>query len=428
MTQSATKSIPSRHYWDRPNPSPAWRWYLSNATVDGPGLKRWQQWIWWSRPRTTRERFAALLTIATAPLTTTAEAYRLVKESGKDVEHLHGVSRAAQYRSMLSLWLRYGLPPKAYYKYQLYLSERRTHARNYVEEATRLLQVIARRIPTTDDDTVFVDKRAFEVWCKRHSLPSVVTIADFENGQMTRHIDGALPQQSLFSKPTNLRAGMGAHLWQHRDADGISYWSAQPATDLTAAQLEEHLAALSLTEGRPFVLQPCLTNHPTIQSLSKGRLSTVRFMTTRDASTASASPLLAVLRIPVGDSIADNFDAGGIAAPVDLSRGICGKGIRKKANYPLQPVAQHPDTGSTLEGLQLPFWCETVQLALRAHNALSSHMPVIGWDIAILPDGPILIESNHFPCGNLAQMPTGTPLGETHYSRLALSALQKAFL
>jgi hypothetical protein len=151
-------------------------------------------------------------------------------------------------------------------------------------------------------------------------------------------------------------------------------------------------------------------------------------MTTRAEPNHPAKPLLAVLRIPVGDSIADNFDAGGIAAPIDLVQGTCGRGVRKKAKYPLQPVAVHPDTGAELEGLKLPFWNETLALALRAHNALSSQMPVIGWDIAILPEGPILIESNHFPCGNLAQVPTGFPLGETEYAHHVVSLLRKQFL
>lgn len=430
MNQPDSASAPSRHYWDRPNPSPPWRWLLSRAKADGTGLRRWQQWIWWSRPRTARERLTALVTLATAPLTTAIDAYRLLREAGAEVEHTHGMSCAAQYQRMLQLWFAYGVPPKAYYKYQLYLPERAAHARNYVEEATRLLQVIARRIPKAADDNVFVDKRAFEAWCRNHGLPSVFTIADFEDGQTTRHISGNLPMQSLFSKPTNLRAGMGARLWSHKRIDGASYWSgsAETETDLTADQLEAHLASLSQTEGRPFVLQPCLTNHPTIQSLSKGRLSTIRLMTIRGDPSAEARPLLAVLRIPVGDAIADNFDAGGIAVPVDLSQGICGKGVRKKAKFPLQPVSHHPDTGAALDGLGLPFWQDTVRLGLRAHNALSSHMPIVGWDIAILSDGPILIESNHFPCGNLAQMPTGTPLAETEYSRLITTYLRKAFL
>lgn len=159
MNQPDSASAPNRHYWDRPNPSPPWRWLLSRAKADGTGLRRWQQWIWWSRPRTAGERLTALVTLATAPLTTAVNAYRLLHEAGAEVEHTHGPSRAAQYQRMLQLWAAYGLPPKAYYKYQLYLPERAAHARNYVEEATRLLQVIARRIPTAEDDKVFVDKR-----------------------------------------------------------------------------------------------------------------------------------------------------------------------------------------------------------------------------------------------------------------------------
>jgi hypothetical protein len=55
---------------------------------------------------------------------------------------------------------------------------------------------------------------------------------------------------------------------------------------------------------------------------------------------------------------------------------------------------EHPDTGVTFGGRQVPHLGGARELVLRA-AALFPAIPLVGWDIAILPDRPILIEGNH---------------------------------
>ena len=56
-------------------------------------------------------------------------------------------------------------------------------------------------------------------------------------------------------------------------------------------------------------------------------------------------------------------------------------------------IAQHPFTSLVFEDYQIPFWKEANELVLSAHSFLPD-IPTIGWDVAITPDGPILIEGN----------------------------------
>ena len=79
----------------------------------------------------------------------------------------------------------------------------------------------------------------------------------------------------------------------------------------------------------------------------------------------------------------------------------------------------HPDNDVPIAGTQLPFWRDTVQLALRAH-ALLGALPVVGWDVAVLSSGPVLVEGNWNPCIKLLQVATQTPALRTELAACVL--------
>ncbi len=55
------------------------------------------------------------------------------------------------------------------------------------------------------------------------------------------------------------------------------------------------------------------------------------------------------------------------------------------------------NTGQKMVGQCHPFWREVCDLALDAHGKLKD-VVIIGWDIAMTPDGPVIVEMN-FPPG-----------------------------
>jgi hypothetical protein len=46
---------------------------------------------------------------------------------------------------------------------------------------------------------------------------------------------------------------------------------------------------------------------------------------------------------------------------------------------------------------------------------LARGLPLVGWDIAITDDGPVLIEGNMASNPDIAQAPTGIPLSDTPF-------------
>ena len=103
------------------------------------------------------------------------------------------------------------------------------------------------------------------------------------------------------------------------------------------------------------------------------------------------------MRMAIGDNrTVDNLHAGGIAAAVDLDGGTLGPASNLGADSRLGWLDRHPDTGAAITGMQLPRWDEVRAFALRSHRAFADRI-LVGWDIAITPDGPVLVEGNGAP-------------------------------
>lgn len=59
----------------------------------------------------------------------------------------------------------------------------------------------------------------------------------------------------------------------------------------------------------------------------------------------------------------------------------------------MKDVAVHPATGATIVGVQLPYWPEVLALVTKAHESIDN-LHTVGWDVAILESGPVIVEAN----------------------------------
>jgi hypothetical protein len=165
------------------------------------------------------------------------------------------------------------------------------------------------------------------------------------------------------------------------------------------------------------VLQPRLVNHPDLADVNLGALSTLRMVTALDEQ-ERPELIGAVLRMPSrADSPVDNFHAGGIAAPVDVATGRLGAA----SDMGLKPTTRwhdvHPVTGGRIDGRALPYWPEAQVLVVEAHAKLGERV-VIGWDVAILADGPMIVEANGLPDQDILQRIHKAPSGEARLGQL----------
>ncbi len=96
------------------------------------------------------------------------------------------------------------------------------------------------------------------------------------------------------------------------------------------------------------------------------------------------------LRVGMGESIVDNFSAGGISALIDPESGkIYTDGADKKGHK----YEFHPNTGVKFKGFQIPQWDEAVAIVKKAALIVTGNH-YCGWDLAYSVNGWCMVEAN----------------------------------
>jgi len=180
-----------------------------------------------------------------------------------------------------------------------------------------------------------------------------------------------------------------------------------------------------VSRTEPYLVQQRAQNHPLIADLSNGALNTVRMISCLDEQ-EQPEIIGAVLRMAVGRNVTvDNVHAGGIAAPIDLERGLLSRATYMGIDSSEGWIDRHPVTGATITGRALPNWQELCDLVRRAHSAFQD-WAVVGWDVAIMGDGPRLVEGNSGPDIDLIQRPLRMAFGENRLGELLAFHLRQS--
>ena len=148
------------------------------------------------------------------------------------------------------------------------------------------------------------------------------------------------------------------------------------------------------------LLEEVIRQHPALSEINPACINSVRINAVRDAK-GDIRLIGACLKCGGVGAVTDNFHSGGVAYPLDLETGrVCGPG---RNNRDIREFTRHPGTEYFMPGFLLPFWPEVKTLARQGMERAPS-LGYVGWDIALTPDGPELIEGNyHWPGGNIIQ-------------------------
>ena len=148
-------------------------------------------------------------------------------------------------------------------------------------------------------------------------------------------------------------------------------------------------------------LEEIVIQHSDMNKLCSKSVNTMRIMTFNNYGTPRI--LWMGLRVGNGVNAIDNFHAKGMAVNIDTNTGkLVGNAIDKDLNE----YIEHPTTHTKFDGFQIPCFEEAKQMVLEA-SLESDKILVVGWDVAISENGPVIIEGNRRPGFDIVQVLSG---------------------
>ena len=320
----------------------------------------------------------------------------------RDAAELYGVSRFRIAARLAWLWRRHGFRPGEAHSEGL-SNPRLTdeHLAGAIPEARLVeLQLHANR---ADLSALVEDKVAFHVHCSGAHLPvpRLYAVVDGSGGWSeggapisdAQDLESALEHAptDLFVKPAGTDWGIGVQAFT-RTSTGFQDVSS--GTVETASSL---VAALTSSRFGRMVVQERLRNHEEIELLTGTKtLQTVRIQT---VLTSRSECVMGgcIFKFAAGGGVADNIvrgTTGNFLAGVGLASGVLRAAVRYRASQVgLERVETHPQTGLPIAGFRLPWWEEAKDLVVRAATVFAP-LRTIGWDVALTPAGPVLVEGN----------------------------------
>lgn len=145
--------------------------------------------------------------------------------------------------------------------------------------------------------------------------------------------------------------------------------------------------------GNNVIVEECVVQHPEL-AFGGQSVNTIRVVTMIDTK-GIPHILTAALRCGVGDSVVDNFSAGGVGYPVNIEHGLI-ETFGIQVDNMLDPIYIHPGTDIVMVGQRIPYWKEIRDMVCEAAQVLPQ-LRYVGWDVAVTLQGPLLIEGNPTP-------------------------------
>ena len=252
------------------------------------------------------------------------------------------------------------------------------------------------------------DKVSYLATLRQLGLPAAEVLAvahrerSFEHATVLRSVDGVAAflrkdtQYPVLLTPCS--GALGAVLVTGRSGEILRLGNGR-AVDLTGFARE-------IFEDYPdgFVFQRAVTPHPDLVALAGAMPGNLRIVTLRTA--AGIQPLYALWHIPSPRALSDAvWQNGSMVALVDLEAGRvrkCSIGTGLSAEW----IKIHPLTGRALSGAPLPHVKSAMSLGVSTHG-LYPEFGLLGFDVALGADGPVLLACYDNPSHELWQLAAG---------------------
>jgi len=234
----------------------------------------------------------------------------------------------------------------------------------YLQERTlkyslyKLLRQYGKRLYPPAEKVSLGDKEEFYRFCCREGIPTVPLLDPLK----------PLPKKDLFIKPRVGKEGRGSEVWYYKNG----YYKRSDGLKRSPAELHKEVSGYS--EGlqeNGMIIQPLMRPHKDLQVFYNRATPTIRILTYTDLKgRVTIGP--SMIRYNLKEAaITDNASTGGEVAPIHIAEG----------------TVEKPHL------LQIPFWQESCEMVTLAHEKMKDRI-LIGWDILVTDNGPLMLEGN----------------------------------
>ena len=226
--------------------------------------------------------------------------------------------------------------------------------------------------------------------CQAHQVPVPETFVVIARAGDLRGLSGLIGDREEFVvKPAKGAGGRGVVVVVGHNGAGFETVNGQT---LSSAQLRHHITTIlsgSFSLGdRPdrAIVEQRIVTHRVFQRLAVGGTPDVRVIVYRDV------PVMAMLRLPTRASRGRaNLHQGAIGVGIDLQTGRTFGGV-----YHDRAITVHPEMKISIEGIEIPYWQDSLAIAARLSAAL--RVGYLGVDMVLDANrGPLVLEANARP-------------------------------
>lgn len=313
------------------------------------------------------------------------------------------ISVIKQFKEIYSLLKLNRMEPEEYYEYKLYNPELSwDDKKSYL---TRSQYYLIESAVNPRAEVGILNKFAFHQYARQFDLPTPEMYGLFEPN-MGFSADGSDLKTSndlkallthpgvsdFVIKPTSTGKGVGVMVCKLNDDKTVHIFG---EGDFSFDDLHKRLSQSHCT-GRAnasdiFIIEKRVKQHKFLDNYSKLCTQGLRiavFFTSR----GNVQILYTILKIASKDKYVDNVGSTGMNATVS-EEGMLGPG---KQLVPDGVIVheKHPVTGHPIAGEKMPYFAEAKALVVKAQSLLP-FVRMVGWDVAITDDGPLLFEGNY---------------------------------
>jgi hypothetical protein len=223
-------------------------------------------------------------------------------------------------------------------------------------------------------------------------------------------------QYPMFGKPLDGFQSLGSMVLLNLDRV-----TGRITTSRAVVSVDTLVDAIDTNFKNGYIFQPQLHGHSDLVSTVGTGLSTARVVTI--ATDDGPRLFSAAWKIIGGGNVADNYwRPGNILAALDLASGRVLKAVTGHG-FEMKDIDRHPSTRAVLQDLTLPRYQDVIETAIEGHRTLRN-IGIIGWDIGVTDDGPVIVETNIMP--DLMLVQAAHRSGAFNDDLAALLARQKA--